>query len=356
MSITLDVTGTVASNVRVGPSPLAEAMSILHVLTSIAHHPESTNFLQSVTTRLDQDMIDRIWSFSPLWSRLRCRLFFPMGGSIDATWDTEIARLYDLDLETFADVAAEGILGLGRKAGAPKVRTGEVDQFLQACAVRSSQRYELAQQLAIDPDAFRTSLLEFLQECWELFIADVWQQSYSSLARAAELVRSQADSNVSHALQSLSSTATTLETGSVRFDKLDNASVHVAAGPLYIVPSIRGWPHLTIKHNLGLPPVILYPIEEAAQSLSMRQLNLRLAALNSPRRLEICRHLLGEPISTSELAIRLGTSEPQVSRALTQLRNTGLVRSVREAGQLKHHVAADVVKRLGLDLLTTITR
>lgn len=329
---------------------------MLHVLTSIDHHPESTNFIQSVTTRLDQDMTDRIWAFTPLWSRLRCRLFFPMGGPIDATWEAELARLYELDIDTFADIAAEGILGLGRKAGAPQVRGGEVDRFLQACAQRSSQRYELAQQLAADPVAFRARLLEFLQECWKLFIADVWHQSYPSLVKAAQLVRSQVASNLSNALQGLSSTATTLDNGRVRFDKLDNANVDVASGPLYIVPSVRGWPHLTIKHNLGLPPVILYPIEEAAQGLSLRQLNLRVAALNSPRRLEICRHLLGEPISTSELATRLGISEPEVSRALTKLRDAGLVRSVREAGQLRHHVAADVVKRLGLDILTTITR
>jgi hypothetical protein len=47
-------------------------------------------------------------------------------------------------------------------------------------------------------------------------------------------------------------------------------------------------------------------------------------ALTSPARMELCRHLLGEPITTSELAARLGSSEPQVSRALRTLRDAGL--------------------------------
>ncbi|MEV5749172.1 hypothetical protein AB0L00_15255 [Actinoallomurus sp. NPDC052308] len=39
----------------------------------------------------------------------------------------------------------------------------------------------------------------------------------------------------------------------------------------------------------------------------------RLAAIAEPGRFEMCRHLLGEPITTSELAVRMGISEPQVS-------------------------------------------
>lgn len=355
MSITLDVASTDVANVRVGPSPLAELMATLHVLTSTDHHPESSQLIQNVTSHLDQSVRNSIWSFAPLWSRLRCRLFFPLEGTPDASWDVELKRIRQLNIDDFADIAAEGILGLGRKADAPNPRDKQ-QQFLSSCARRSSERYELAARLVADASTFREELLEFLHTCWGAFMEDIWYQTYPSLARSSFLVRETLQQGVSAALQSLSPTATTLSGGRVRFDKLDTATVTVANRPLYLVPSRHTWPHLTIKHNFALPAVIFYPIVEASDHLSMRELIYRLSALNSVLRLEICRHLLGEPITTSELGIRLGIAESQVSRALTQLRSSGLVVSERIDGQLRHRVEIATVKKLGIDVLMTITR
>ncbi|WP_246555008.1 ArsR/SmtB family transcription factor [Streptomyces paradoxus] len=72
--------------------------------------------------------------------------------------------------------------------------------------------------------------------------------------------------------------------------------------------------------------------------------------------MELCRHLLGEPITTSELAARLGSSEPQVPRALRTLRDAGLVRPTREGKLVRHRPATDVIRRLGNDVLATVAR
>jgi DNA-binding transcriptional ArsR family regulator len=93
-----------------------------------------------------------------------------------------------------------------------------------------------------------------------------------------------------------------------------------------------------------------------AEQLTLRDLHHRLMALTSPARMELCRHLLGEPITTSELAARLGSSEPQVSRALRTLRDAGLVHSTRDGKLVRHRLATDVVQRLGHDVLATVAR
>ncbi|EFL25426.1 hypothetical protein SSOG_05140 [Streptomyces himastatinicus ATCC 53653] len=67
-------------------------------------------------------------------------------------------------------------------------------------------------------------------------------------------------------------------------------------------------------------------------------------------------HRAGEPITTSELATRLGSSEPQVSRTLRTLRDAGLVRSTRDGKLVRHRLATDVVQRLGQDVLATVSR
>lgn len=82
----------------------------------------------------------------------------------------------------------------------------------------------------------------------------------------------------------------------------------------------------------------------------------RLAAIAEPARMELCRHLIGEPITTSELAHRTQLSQPQVSRHLRRLREVGLVTSIREGRVVYHRLHAKLLLSLGTDVLTTIMR
>lgn len=112
--------------------------------------------------------------------------------------------------------------------------------------------------------------------------------------------------------------------------------------PLVLVPSARVWPHLTVKGKDPSCVVVQYAVRAPAPAgaLSVRALHNRLAARASPGRMELCRHLLGEPFTTSEPTARLGSTGPQVSRSLRRLREAGLVRSARE-GKLVRPPAGD---------------
>lgn len=361
MGITVDLRAASSADVTVVLSPLAELMASLHVLTEIDHHPEAVRFLHAVEGLLDSDDRAQIQRFSPLWTRLRCRLLFPVAVDAAPSLQEELDRLAGLPMETFLRLAAQGALGISDDPDASALgEPGRAAAFLQHCRRRSQHRLELAKSLLEDPEAFRRSLIAFLARCDEAFFSEHWKSVLPALLRSATAVRKELErASLSEALQSLSPTASVLDDGErVRFDKLQVGSFSVREQRLLVVPSVRAWPHLTIKHDPGLPPVILYNVQanENPDPLSVRQLASRLAALTSPLRLEVCRHLLGEPITTSELAVRLGMSEPQVSRTLRQLRESGLVISERDGRFLRHRLATGVVKRLGPDILATITR
>jgi hypothetical protein len=70
-----------------------------------------------------------------------------------------------------------------------------------------------------------------------------------------------------------------------------------------------------VKMDPGLPVVIHYLAQEgftegAAQS--QEEIRRRLLTLAEPGRWELCRHLIGESITTTELAVRTKLSEPAV--------------------------------------------
>jgi DNA-binding transcriptional ArsR family regulator len=96
--------------------------------------------------------------------------------------------------------------------------------------------------------------------------------------------------------------------------------------------------------------------DATSEQISLRQLHDRLSALASPGRMELCRHLLGEPITTSELARRVGLADTQVSRTIRQLREAGLIGSERDGKYIYHRLATRTVLQLGQDVLATIMR
>ncbi|WP_330293662.1 ArsR/SmtB family transcription factor [Streptomyces sp. NBC_00576] len=82
----------------------------------------------------------------------------------------------------------------------------------------------------------------------------------------------------------------------------------------------------------------------------------RRAPLSDPARLSLCRHLVNEPITTSDLAVRTGMTLSQVSRHLGRLREVGLLTSRRDGRQIYHRLDTDRLTHLGVDVLTSIIR
>ncbi|MDG9707674.1 ArsR/SmtB family transcription factor [Streptomyces sp. DH10] len=363
MSIVLDLGGLGPADLAAGPSALSELMASLHVLAEPEHHPEAAGWAARAAAA-GPGLRDELSVFAPLWARFRCRLFFPRALPLAASLDEELAAVAALPAEDFLELVAPGVLGTTAQSVPPvrelRAGTAAAEDYARRCLRRSYARGELARQLVAAPLELRDRLLAVLRAADTAFFAEDWRtlraplEDHAREIRRRLMVRSPAD-----VLTELLPTAARVGPGErVRLDKLQTDEVKVAPRPLVLVPSARVWPHLTVKHEYPSCVVVQYAVRGTtpAEQLTLRDLHHRLMALTSPARMELCRHLLGEPITTSELAARLGSSEPQVSRALRTLRDAGLVRSTRDGKLVRHRLATDVIQRLGHDVLATVAR
>lgn len=72
--------------------------------------------------------------------------------------------------------------------------------------------------------------------------------------------------------------------------------------------------------------------------------------------MELFRHLVEEPITTSELTSRMDQTSAQISRELRVLSDADLPVSERRGKLIFHRVNVDKIIRLGPDLLSTVLR
>lgn len=363
MSIVLDLGGLGPADLAAGPSALSELMASLHVLAEPEHHPEAAEWAARAAAA-GPELRDELSVFAPLWARFRCRLFFPRTVALAPSLDEELAAIAALSAEDFLELVAPGVLGTSGQP-VPSARdlragTDAAEDYARRCLRRSYARGELARQLVAAPLELRDRLLAVLRAADAAFFAEDWRALRPALEEHAREVRRRlALRSPADVLTELLPTAARVGPGDrVRLDKLQIDEVKVAPRPLVLVPSARVWPHLTVKSEHPSCVVVQYAARGTAPAgqLTVRDLHRRLMALTSPARMELCRHLLGEPITTSELAARLGSSEPQVSRTLRTLRDAGLVRSTRDGKLVRHRLATDVIQRLGHDVLATVAR
>ena len=360
MVVTLDVAGARAADLVAGTSPLAELMAGLHVLAEPEHHPESRAFVARVRSALPTGLIGDLSQHAPLWARYRCRLFFPLSAPLDRSLDEELDSLLRLDEESFVRFAAIAVRGTTFAADRMLGERAEQDAFVRACERRSFSRGELARALVTDPARFRGDLLQTLRRCGEAYFQAEWKLIGPRLREVTDRLRAETRrSSVLDVLAAMSPTASTAEIPArVYYDKLQSATGVVAAHGCFLVPTVRGWPHLIVKLDPELPLVVHVLAGDWEQSRQVPQalLRERLAALAEPARLELCRHLIGEPITTSELAARTALTEPQVSRHIRRLREVGLVTSRKEGRMVYHRLHPRLLLDLGVDLLTTVMR
>ncbi|MGR3938822.1 DUF5937 family protein [Streptomyces sp. BRA346] len=394
MSIVLDLGGLGPADLVAAPCAMSELMASLHILAEPEHHPEAADWTARAAAA-GPELRDELSVFAPLWARFRCRLFFPRTVPpravpprvpYVASLDEELAAVEELPEDDFLALVAPGILGTAVQHVPParelRPGTAAAEDYARRCLRRSYARGELARQLVAAPSELRDRLVAVLRAADTAFFAEDWRTLRPALEDHAREVRRRLTAlpqgappaegwgtsaggtptslrSPADVLTELLPTAARVGPGErVRLDKLQIDEVKVAPRPLVLVPSARVWPHLTVKHEHPSCVVVQYPARRATSDgqLTLRDLHDRLMALTSPARMELCRHLLGEPITTSELAARLGSSEPQVSRTLRILRDAGLVRSTRDGKLVRHRLATDVVQRLGQDVLATVSR
>jgi DNA-binding transcriptional ArsR family regulator len=357
MVVALNLSRTGRDEVAVGVSPLAELMASLHVLAEPDHHPESRAWAARVTDAVPEGLHADLFRFSPLWARYRTRLFYPLDTRVDRTLEEEIADLAAMDDDRFLSLVANGILGRGSALrGADEVLTDR--EWVAYCERRSFSRGDLAHSLVRDPVRFRRDLVGMLEGCSDAFFRADWESGSRRLVATATALRERLEQEeLLPVVESLSGIASTRGSSTtVFFDKLQSASRTVGSEGLLVIPSLRGWPHLMIKTDPGLPVVVHFPAVGDHHPQSQAEIRVRLLVLAEPGRWELCRHLIGESITTTELSIRTGLSAPAVSRHLRVMREAGLISSQRDGRQVFHRVHPSLIIELGRDVLNAIIR
>jgi DNA-binding transcriptional ArsR family regulator len=358
--IALNVASARREDLAAGTSPLAELMACLHVLAEPSHHPEAHGWTERVMAKVGDSLRSDLYRFSPLWARYRLRLFYPTTDALDRTLESELTSLAQVDDELFLPLTANAIRGMAFTTGGAE-EVLESRGWVRDCEQRSFTRGDLAHSLVADPARFRAELIDVLSSCATAFFDEEWRQAHGVLANSAKAIAHRIrDRDPSDVLTSLTPMASSRgSTDTVFFDKLQSASATVDRQGLLLVPSLRGWPHVMVKLDPGLPVIVQFLVQEQSAkggAQSQADLRNRLQVLSEPARWELCRHLIGEAITTTELAVRTGSTKSAVSRHLRHMRDAGLISSHKDGRQVFHRLPPSVIVHLGQDVLRGLMR
>ncbi|MEV0184536.1 DUF5937 family protein [Streptomyces sp. NPDC050625] len=360
MAVVVNLAGAYAADIAAGISPLAEMMSCLHAIVEPEHHLETQPWLRHARSTMTPGLQNAVRHYAPLWARRRCRLLLPLDLPLGQSLDEEVGRLDKLPLHQFIEIAAEAVHGGGYPVAGLASHPERHQAFIASCERRSFQRAELARTILEDPEAVRSSLAEFFFQCETEFFHTEWLRIEHRLEAECAQVRARA--RVLQPAELIASLSPNAEVRhdpvSVSFDKLQTLTVNLNKRRCLLVPSVHNRPHLIVKDLPGLPVVIHFPVENAqpVESITPEQARARLAALAEPSRLAICRHLVNEAITTTELAERTGMTQPQVSRHLAHLREVDLLLSRREGRMVYHRLDVQRFRHLGVDVLLAIVQ
>jgi DNA-binding transcriptional ArsR family regulator len=346
MSVVIVLEGAAPDCFTVAVSPLAELAASLHVLTEHAHHAEHAAWAERTTGAAPPAFRAGLRRFAPLWTALRWRGFYP---GLDAP-------LAGLPADRFAELTAytcaSGYRGFafGRVLHDP----AQARVLRQAASALPEPHSALAEDLLRDPQALRADVLAFLDLCRRVYFDDLWARTEPALSRAAHRVRQRlADEGPTAALLSLSPSSARLDSPArVVLDKVHHAVLSPARTPVLLLPTRYGAPHLLVKDEPGLPPVVHFPVD--APEIGVTLARSRMLALTDPRRVRLCRLIARQAMTTADLADRLSMTRPQVSRHLRALRDLGLVRVERNGRYVHYRLDLAAVERIGRDVATAL--
>jgi DNA-binding transcriptional ArsR family regulator len=368
MSVHIDIAGLRPERVAVVPSPLAELGMALHALSEPGHHPGLQGWVTGVRAGLDPHLADRMCEADFLWRTTFSDLFMPYagvpgGGALPgATLAEELDLLDKLTDEQFVDAALEFSCSIPYGVGPSPLVDAELGRrALELAAARGPQQQRFSELLLADPPRIRSWLRQFLRDCDEAFFAQTWSRMGHQLTADArhktDLLRHK---GLAEALAAVSPAVTLDETAAViTVDKLNAGRTAIAQdGTLLLVPTVLGWPHLSVLYRHGWQPVLHYPVgsPELTAPPSVQQLALRMTALSHPVRMRICRYLARSAYTTSELAQAQSMTAPEISRHLGVLKKAGLITTRRRGRYVQHQLDIAVVARLGSDFLEGILR
>lgn len=361
MVIRLDVLGVRPGAVRARADAAAELMACLHVLAEPEHHPERAGWTREVRAGLPPGTGAELERFGPLWSRFRTRLLLPLSAAPGGDLAEALEQIAALADPAFIALCAEAIHGISARHAWQLEDSERAKEFVRQSYERSAARGMLAADLVTDPQRLRTRLLALLAALEAGFFAALWRRVHPDLARTAAVVEESLRTRpMALVIGSLAPTARIDQAEqTVTFEKLQEASIPVADRELVLIPTRFGHPHVLVKGEQvpgqRLPVVVQFPMQ-LPDTGSLTELRDRLLALTDETRLGLCRHLINERCTTTELARRSGMSVPQVSRHLRRLRETGLVVSERQGRTVQYRIVLSRLYGLGYELVARIVR
>ncbi len=329
-------------------SPLAELCACLHALDEPGHHPAAARWIARLHAETDSDLLARATAWAPLWGAFRARYLLPLSPSPGRSRSLadELAEIEALPIGEFTAMTLQALIGKNGAVLGPNV--------LQRLRLISSSRVELGARVYDDAHGFRRELLGFLTG----FAAAAFDADWPGLRTAllAEAAVRERALSVRGAMTFADFPAATVSGDRIVLDKLYSSTEHITADrPCLLLPSLYGRPHFVVKHYPGYPIVIQYGVGSTAGP-SLEVVRQRLAVLQHPTRLMLCRAILRNPVATAELATQLGMTAPQVSRHLRHLREAELVHVHRDGAAVYYQLDAEAVGRVGADLLTVLYR
>lgn len=346
MSVVIVLEGVGPDRFTVAVSPLAELAATLHVLTERTHHAEHASWATEVTSTAPSAFTSGLRRFAPLWTPLRWRGFYP-----------GLAAPAKLGPDRFAELTAYACVSRYHGFDFRRLLHDPLQAtVLRQTVARLSEPYVcLAEDLLRDPEALHADVLGFLDLCRDVFFSDLWAETAPILTRAVhQLRRRLTHDGPAAALGTLS--PSTLERSPTRliFDKVHDVVISPAHTPVLLIPTRFGAPHLLVKNEPGLPPVVHFPVEAPGVGVTLAR--RRMLALTDPHRVRLCRLIARQAMTTADLADRLSMTRPQVARHLRVLRELGLVQVERHGRYVHYRLDLAAVERIGQDVATALQR
>ncbi|HRP98887.1 MAG TPA: DUF5937 family protein [Terrimesophilobacter sp.] len=336
-------------------SAVAELTAAIHAFVESGHHPASRQWVTTVRERVSDDVLRRISSLGPLFGAMRARYLFPLTSLPQRSFEEELSDIEALPIERFSEFTAQALLSLSSSKEPPDVLRNRSSRsaFLASLQQMSWQRADLGQALVSDSEGLRQRVISVLREAFRDAFADNWAELLPTLNADVQRRRHDWRARGASVLSDFPGASEFDDPPRVVFDKLYFGAASLDGRACVVVPSHHVNPHIVIKHLPDFPVVIQYSISAVTHQLKASDVQKRIAVLNDPTRLTICRAILRRPMAGIELAQLLGMSPPQVSRHLRALREAGLVHRRREGNLVRYELDQGAVRRLGADLVLT---
>lgn len=362
MVIRLLLDGADTAGVSVQLSPLAELCAALHAFSDAEHHPASRAWVDRVRVARS-DALDQAYRWAPLWGSQKAEFFYPLRSRPELSLQEELAEVAKLPIDVFVGMFAKSLTDGDTEPDYARLygESGARQQFMELMSRMPEERWRLARDLVADAERSRSELLDFLQAFGEEWFLPEWDRHRRELRAERDSRQAAVTSRGWASFADFGATMDDIDCPrQLMFDKLSNRTLSLVDRPCVLIPSRHIGSHIIIKHSFagghGTPVSIQYNLGASRARAVSVLVQQRLQALDEPVRLRICRLILRTPKTTVDIARELRMSEPQASRHLRRLRETGLATARRDGRMVFYSLDVESVGRLGFDLLDALRR